>query len=319
MSKQSTDTVVEDFLDEDSEIPGQRFVLLSFISPETVLANKDRYFFEQFLRSYEIDWKVKNLEKFLADRVIQINRDLEEHAKTLEKEEQTKAAEICRKNRMNVEDVLSEYHEFVRKQQRDITRTSIEDAWGDFIFKERSRLEDDFHSKNDFRTSVRGLKVRGVASSMKEAEVRAKKLQGKDKYHNILVGEVGKWLAWDPSPNQVAEQEYAESELNTLMKKYKENEDSKEKFFEERKLKPAPKKVFGAMGGEETSGANTVEGGSATADSNGSFAGLFNSPEGDLALARKMQQQQTKPSITLEKVEGDATNDVVEPVAEKQE
>jgi hypothetical protein len=44
----SGSNVREDFLDEDNEIPSQRFVLLSFLSPEKVLARKDQYIFEQF-------------------------------------------------------------------------------------------------------------------------------------------------------------------------------------------------------------------------------------------------------------------------------
>ena len=35
------ESVVEDFLDEDAEISGQRYVLLSFLSPEKVLDKKD--------------------------------------------------------------------------------------------------------------------------------------------------------------------------------------------------------------------------------------------------------------------------------------
>jgi hypothetical protein len=41
---------------------------------------------------------------------------------------------------------------------------------------------------NEFRTSVRGMKVRGVYGNPKEAELKAKKLQTKDKYHNIFIG-----------------------------------------------------------------------------------------------------------------------------------
>jgi hypothetical protein len=46
----------------------------------------------------------------------------------------------------------------------------------------------------------------------------------------------------------VADQEYAQEELNNLMKKYRENEDHKSAFFEEQKksgVKPAEKKLFG--------------------------------------------------------------------------
>ena len=35
----------EDFLTEDADVPGQKFCLLSFLSPEKVLANKDMFFF----------------------------------------------------------------------------------------------------------------------------------------------------------------------------------------------------------------------------------------------------------------------------------
>jgi hypothetical protein len=47
---------------------------------------------------------------------------------------------------------------------------------------------------------------------------------------------VGKWLPWDPKPHQVQDQEYAEDQLNTLMKTYKENEESREKFVAEQRL-----------------------------------------------------------------------------------
>ena len=78
--------------------------------------------------------------------------------------------------------------------------------------------------------------------------MRAKKLQKNDKYHNIYCSEIGKWTPWDPKPHLVADQEYAQEELNTLMKKYKENEDNKATFFNEQKksgIKPAEKKLFG--------------------------------------------------------------------------
>ena len=54
----------ESWLEEDQEIPGQRFVLLSFLSPENVLEKKELYFFNKFVDQYEINLKKKNLEKF---------------------------------------------------------------------------------------------------------------------------------------------------------------------------------------------------------------------------------------------------------------
>ena len=66
-----------------------------------------------------------------------------------------------------------------------------------------------------------------------EAQIRAKVLQRKDKNFNVFVGQVGFWLPWDPAPHNVEGQEYFESELNELVKKYKENQENKDIHFRE--------------------------------------------------------------------------------------
>jgi hypothetical protein len=297
MSSDKNTPVVEDFLDEDAEISGQRYVLLSFISPEKVLDKKDVFFFQKFLQNYEVEWKVKNLEKYLVDVVKQINDQLDDRARELEKNDQFEQAQICRKNRVSVDQLMGDYNTFVQKNRADINKTKIVEAYDDFMYANKVKLEDEFYAMNEFRTSVRGLKVRGVYGNAKEAELKAKKLQTKDKYHNIFIGDVGKWLPWDPQPHEIAEQDYGQEQLNNLMRKYKENEDNREKFFEERTKATAGKKVFGAS--------------SETASD--TFGNMF-SGQGDLAMQRKME----KPVVTIEKVtdEGEsagAENSVVEP------
>lgn len=286
MSEQKPDTVVEDFLDEDTEIPGQRVVLLSFLSPEKVLDKKELFFFQKFLQSYEVEWKVKNLEKYLVDTVTCINSQLDERVKDLEKADQFDAAEICRKNRLRVDDVMTDYQSFIQKSRTDIQKTKIAEAYDDFMYAQKSKLEEEFHAANDFRTSIRGLKVRGVFGNVKEAEIKAKKLQNKDKYHNIFMGEVGKWTPWDPNPNEIKDQEYSNDQLNTLMKKYHENEDTREEFFEQR-TKGSKEVIGSAMAAKSASVSDT-------------YGSLF-SGQGDLALQRKLE----KPTVTLEKVEED--------------
>ena len=285
---------IEDYLDEDEVIAGQKYALVSFLSPENVLEKKDLFFFERFLQSYEVDFKVKGLEAFLAERVNAINRDLDDKANAFDKDRKTELADLCRKNRIPIDSVMEEYQTFVRKQQKDINKTKIQTAWDDFLFKEQAKLEEEFHAKNNFRTSIRGFKVRAVARDEKEAEQRAKKLQKNDKYHNIYCSEIGKWTPWDPKPHLVAEQEYAQEELNNLMKKYKENEDSKSAFFEEQKKsghKPAEKKLFGPA--TETKPENSAVSISRVQENevvNETANTLFNAP-GDLVLERKLQQQ----------------------------
>jgi len=284
------DTVLEDFLDEDTEIPGQRYVLLSFLSPEKVLEKKDLFFFKRFLHAYEVDWKIKNLEKFLVDTVTHVNEELNEHAAELEKKDQFEAAAICRKNRLRVDDVMTSYGSFVQKSKADLNKTKINEAYDDFLYSHKAKLEEEFHAQNEFRTSIRGVKVRGVYGNPKEAELKAKKLQSKDKYHNIFMADVGKWTPWDPQPHEVQDQEYANDQLNTLMKKYKENEDSREKFFEER-----------------TKGSKQVIGAPVGGSSSGSFDAMFGG-QGDLAFQRKVEAA----AVSVEKV---VENEVVTPDA----
>lgn len=70
---------------------------------------------------------------------------------------------------------------------------------------------------------IRALKIRGVFSTIEEAKARAQHLQSIDPIHHIFVGEVGKWLPWDPEPSNAKDQVYYEKELNNLMKGHEEN------------------------------------------------------------------------------------------------
>jgi hypothetical protein len=112
----------------------------------------------------------------------------------------------------------------------------------------------------------------------------SKKLQRLDPTHNIFVGEVGKWLPWDPEPSQVAEQEYAEEELNTLMKKYKENEEQKDLFEREKRTKMMGASKKPVVGGSEVTSVDN----SVVEQTAGMFSG---SGPADLAIARKMENK----------------------------
>lgn len=83
--------------------------------------------------------------------------------------------------------------------------------------------------------SVRGLKIRGVYGTKQEADQRAKSLQERDPDFHVFVGEMGKWLPWDPDPNDVSDNQYQEKELNDLMKGYKDNLDKAKRMQQQRK------------------------------------------------------------------------------------
>ena len=292
MSKEVNYTEKEDFLEEDQEIPGQKFCLLSFLSPEKVLASKDSFLFSTFVKDYEIQYKTKKLEAFLADTVRSVNSKLEAEAVKAEKADLSGVALICRTSQVKMETVLADLEGYVRRNQAEIKETTIQEAYEDFLYKNSSRLEEEFYAKNNFRTSVRGLKIRGVYGTQGEAVARSKKLQRNDMIHNVFVGEVGKWLPWDPNPNAVAEQEYAEDQLNTLMKKYKENEAARDTFYSEQR-----KKGVKGMAGQQLQGSEGAEAAVEAADASpftagvGSYASMFSGPA-DLAMERRKEKKE---------------------------
>ena len=110
---------------------------------------------------------------------------------------------------------------------------NIGEKYKDFLFSHEEKLDHKFSELNDFKTSVRGVKVRGVYDTLVEAQSNAKRLQSTDKNFNVFVGQVGYWLPWDPHPHNIDNQEYYESDLNNLVSKYKENQESKEQHFRE--------------------------------------------------------------------------------------
>jgi hypothetical protein len=307
----------EDFLEEDAPVPGQKFCLLSFLSPEKVLANKSVFMFDKFLQGYEFNSRTKNLEAFLVKFANGVNSKLDKEADDLLAKDLSGASDICRASKLNVSSIMDDYQAFVKSAQRELRESKLKEAFDDYLYANKTTLEDEFYRKNEFRTTVRGLKVRGVYASQEEAVARSKRLQRLDPLHNIFVGEIGKWLPWDPEPSDVAEQEYAEDQLNTLMKKYKENEQQREEYEREKRTRSVAgsKKAsepgvvisrvedgeaggssnVAAAGGGDAAGAPAgqalgVEGpnaGSSEVATN--FAGMFGSSgPADLAIARKM-------------------------------
>lgn len=82
--------------------------------------------------------------------------------------------------------------------------------------------------------SLRGLKIRGVFGTKQEADKKAEELQKLDPDFHVFVGEVGKWLPWDPEPSSIEDNKYQEEELNNLMKGYKDNLEKSKQLHDER-------------------------------------------------------------------------------------
>jgi len=116
------------------------------------------------------------------------------------------------------------------------TYETVFEAYEDWKYSRKEGLEMEFYEKNNFQTSVRGIKIRGTYDTHKEASVRAQVLRKKDPSFNVYVGQVGYWLPFDPDTDAIQEQEYQENMLNDLVKKYKDNLDSRDNMYEQIKI-----------------------------------------------------------------------------------
>jgi hypothetical protein len=117
---------------------------------------------------------------------------------------------------------------------------------------------------------------------------RAKALNKKDPYFNVYVAEVGQWLPWDPSPEDVPEQEYANENLNKLMQAYKDNAAKKDAFFEEEKRQKIADAAAAVKASKDAKATATTSSLLDAVPAQEAGAGLFDGP-GDLAIQRKVE------------------------------
>jgi len=193
-----------DYLDEDKPIRAQNYVLLSFLSPEDVIVKKDLYILSKFICKFGDDMKVllDGIKEKYPDTADMVNTIRDNHSYIFDNKE------------------MNEQYTFYKSVNND-------------------ELEQSYHRDNNFVTSMRGIKVRGTFDTLEEAKTRSEFLKKIDTKFNIYIAQVGCWCPWSPNPECLDNQEYSETQLNTLMKEYKKNMDDKDVIFEERKNKVA--------------------------------------------------------------------------------
>ena len=200
--------VYVDLLDEDRPISGQKFVCVSFVSPENILKRKDLFFMEEFIKSWDM---AKSMEKFQGFLNF-----------------------LSYKYNLNGENVMADYKDFVKEERDDMSKHSIEDDYKHFLDLQEEELEKKFNVTHKFHTSTRGMKVRGVYSTQEEAEMRCKLLRETDPNHDVYVGPVGMWMPWEPEAYKTGRVEYLEEELNNLMHEKISNEKQAKIEFDKR-------------------------------------------------------------------------------------
>ena len=197
-----------DLLDEDKPIAGQKFACISFISPDKIIRQKDMFFFEEFLKQFDLNKSLEKFTQFLNFISFKYHVDFDKMTKDLE--------------------------EFVKEEKANLHKTTLDDEYKNFIDAHEEKLEEKYKENYGFQTSTRGLKIRGVYPNEQEAELRCKILRELDPHHDIYVGPVGMWIPWEPEAYKTGRVEYLEDELNQLMNEKQKNEKTAKMEFDKR-------------------------------------------------------------------------------------
>lgn len=213
----SQNTKYIDLLDEDKPLAGQKFVCLSFISPEQILKQKDMFLFEKFIKNWDFSKSMEKFSQFLNF--------------------------VSFKYHIEFDKLTKDFQEFTKDEKDKLISTTIEDDYKNFLDEYEEQLEKEFGEKHSFQTSIRGIKVRGVFPTQQEAELRCKMLRQNDPNHDVYVGPVGIWVPFHPEAYKTGRVEYMEETLNELMSEKKKNEDKAKDEFDAR-VKEAKEKAM---------------------------------------------------------------------------
>jgi len=260
-----------DLLEEDKAIAGQKFACVSFVSPENILKKKEMFFFEEFLKKWELN---KSMEKFVQFLNF-----------------------VSYKYKLSFDDITKDFQEFVKEEKETINHSTFADDYKTFIDKNEEDLEKAFGIVHNFQTHTRGLKIRGVYPSMEEAELRCKMLREIDPSHDVYVGPVGMWMPWEPEAYKTGRVEYMEEELNKLMSEKTKNESNAKEAFDQRVKEAKKKAIEENIKNAEKSGNILTQ----TIDDEGNLigVGVANTQEKNLKFAGGSGNENADDSISV--------------------
>ena len=240
-SSNSTKEKVIDLLDEDRPISGQKYVCLSFISPENHIKKKELFFFEKYLKNFEFRKTFDKYTQFLNFLAYKYNLDFNSLTKDME--------------------------EFVEEERENLFLTSLEDDYKSFVDAKEEELQKEYSTQHNFQTNTRGIKVRGVFGSQEEAEVKCKMLRETDPNHDVYIGQVGMWMPFHPEAYKTGKVEYLEKDLNDLMAQKKKNDEISKEQFKQRVKESKQKAIRENIAKAEKEGNKLMQ----TIDENGNL------------------------------------------------
>lgn len=192
-----------DYLEQDPPVRGQRYACVSFVSPEEVISDRRGFALKRYLRS------------FCASASAALDDLLAACADAPGAGERVRSVRAAYPHVFSADALPESFAAFESEHDEAITR--------------------DFDEGNGFRTSVRGIKVRGCYETLDEARRRGEALIRDDPKFHVYIGEVGCWCPWSPNPDDIKDEVFAETQLNTLVCEYKQNIESRKAEFAQRR------------------------------------------------------------------------------------
>lgn len=260
-----------DLLEEDKPISGQKFACISFVSPEKILKEKKQFYFEEFLKDFDITKSTEKFTQFLNF--------------------------VSYKYDLKFETLTADLNEFLKSEADTINSSYVSNAYKNFVDANEERLDEEFSNAHHYQTNTRGIKIRGVYSTQGEAELRCKLLREVDPNHDVYVGPVGMWMPWEPEAYKTGRVEYLEEQLNQLMSEKVKNEEYAKMEFEKRVREAKEQAIKENIKLARESGNKLTQ----NIDKNGNLVGVNNTIEETLGLKEEI----TTADIQKELFEGD--------------
>jgi hypothetical protein len=261
-----------DLLEEDKAISGQKFACLSFVSPEEIIKQREHFFFEEFLKQWNYKKSVDVMLHFISF--------------------------ISYKYNLTFEKVNEDFQDFLKTEHEAVMKYNVNDDFKTFVDSYEEKLDIEFSEQHEFQTSVRGIKVRGVFASQKEAEMRCKLLREVDPNHDVYVGPVGMWVPFHPDAYKTGRVEYMEETLNQLMSEKKKNEDNAKKEFDKRVKEAKEKAIEENKKNAEKSGNKLTQ----TINSKGELVSVKNLSTDDGDADAGENEEEESENVTLDDI-----------------
>ena len=257
-----------DLLDEDKPLAGQKFVCLSFVSPEKIIKQRETFMFEKFVQQWDFSKSMEKFTQFLNFISFKYSLDFNTLTKDLE--------------------------EFALEEKDNLFFTSLADEYKSYLDAHEEKLESEYNEENQFQTSTRGVKVRGSFPSQQEAELRCKMLREADPNHDVYVGPVGMWMPFHPEAYKTGRVEYLEQELNELMNEKNKNEKNAKQEFDKRVRETKEKAMEENIAKAKETGAKLTQ----TINKDGELVSINNLNTSEIALLHESQTQNKEISVS---------------------